>query len=190
MCVKISLLKMQPWGVFQVNVATKVFFMILLGCFINEIVYKKYLFSLSWKTICKIGLHVYTNSKNRTPVQGCWKQHWTMFCCQHCTMLSTILFSIVISDLSLNNAKKYCWQHWTMLAAKHFSMLFSTALNRLCDFGCVVVYMWVGSNSSFCKNGFLLFTHSIYPFNFRMLFAGSSYGFICNNVIIFLIYFL
>ena len=29
---------MQPWGLFQVNEATNVFFMILDGCFISEIV--------------------------------------------------------------------------------------------------------------------------------------------------------
>ena len=30
-------------------------------------------------------------AKIAEPVQGCWKQHWTMFCCTHCSTLSTIL---------------------------------------------------------------------------------------------------
>ena len=34
----IFLLKMKPWGSFQVNEAMKVIFMILGGCFISEIV--------------------------------------------------------------------------------------------------------------------------------------------------------
>ena len=38
--VFLSLLKVRPWGSFQVNEATNVVFMILGGCFISEIVLK------------------------------------------------------------------------------------------------------------------------------------------------------
>ena len=34
----VILLKMQPWGSFQVNKATNVIFMILRGCFMSKIV--------------------------------------------------------------------------------------------------------------------------------------------------------
>ena len=34
----VFILKMKPWGSFQVNESTNVVFMILGGCFINEIV--------------------------------------------------------------------------------------------------------------------------------------------------------
>ena len=34
----VLLLKMQPWGSFQVNEATNAFFIVLRGCFIRKIV--------------------------------------------------------------------------------------------------------------------------------------------------------
>ena len=43
------LLKMKPWGLFQVNEATNVVFMILSGCFISEIV-----LNLSFRWVEKI----------------------------------------------------------------------------------------------------------------------------------------
>ena len=46
--------------------------------------------------------------KNAQPVQGWWKQPWTMLCCPHCSMLSTILFSIVTPDCRLIQAQQ-CW---------------------------------------------------------------------------------
>ena len=55
----VALLKMKPWGSFQVNEVTNVVFMILGGCFISEIV-----LNLSFrrlKNTCKIRLHVYTS---------------------------------------------------------------------------------------------------------------------------------
>ena len=56
----VFLLKMRPWGSFQVNEATNVVFMILGGCFISEIVLN---LSFRWvkKNTCKIRLHVYTS---------------------------------------------------------------------------------------------------------------------------------
>ena len=45
--------------------------------------------------------------KNAQPVQG-W---WTMLCCPRCSMLSTILFSIVTHDCGLI----YAQQCWTIL---------------------------------------------------------------------------
>ena len=45
----VSLLKMKPWGSFQVNEATNVVFMILGGCFISEIV-----LNLSFRWVKKI----------------------------------------------------------------------------------------------------------------------------------------
>ena len=56
----VFLLKMKPWGSFQVNEATNVVFMILSGCFISEIVLN---LSFWWvkKNTCKIRLHVYTS---------------------------------------------------------------------------------------------------------------------------------
>ena len=81
-----------------------------------------------------IVIAVYT-AKNKQPVQAWWKQHWTMFCCPHCSRLSTI------PDCRLFQAQQlvqYCWQHCTMLAAKHCSMLFSSGQDRLFIFGCVL----------------------------------------------------
>ena len=46
--------------------------------------------------------------KNAQPVQGWWKQPWTMLRCPHCSMLSTILFSIVTPDCELIQAQQ-CW---------------------------------------------------------------------------------
>ena len=56
----VFLLKMKPWGSFQVNETTNVVFMILGGCFISEIVLN---LSFRWvkKNTCKIRLHVYTS---------------------------------------------------------------------------------------------------------------------------------
>ena len=45
----VFLLKMRPWGSFQVNEATNVVFMILDGCFISEIV-----LNLSFRWVKKI----------------------------------------------------------------------------------------------------------------------------------------
>ena len=54
-------------------------------------------------------LHIYTcTAKIAQPVQACWKQHWTMFCCPHFSMLITILFSIVTPDCKLIQAQQ-CW---------------------------------------------------------------------------------
>ena len=47
------------------------------------------------------GNSAYT-AKNAQVVQGWWKQHWTMLCCPHCSMLSTILFSIVEPESARN----------------------------------------------------------------------------------------
>ncbi len=47
---------MQPGGLFQVNEATNVFFMILRDCFISENA-----INLSPQRVRKIGLHVYTS---------------------------------------------------------------------------------------------------------------------------------
>ena len=56
----VFLLKMRPWGSFQVHEVTNVVFMILGGCFISEIV-----LNLSFRRVkkntCKIRLHVYTS---------------------------------------------------------------------------------------------------------------------------------
>ena len=79
-------------------------------------------------------------AKNAQPVLAWWKQHWTMFCCPHCSRLSTILFNIVTPDCRLIQAHQlvqYCWQPWAMWAAQHCSMLFSSGQNRLCVFCCV-----------------------------------------------------
>ena len=46
--------------------------------------------------------------KNAQPVEGWWKQPWTMLCCPHCSMLSTILFSTVTLDCGLIHARQ-CW---------------------------------------------------------------------------------
>ena len=54
------------------------------------------------------------HGKNDERVQDWWKQNWTMLCFPHCSMLSTILFSIVTPGCGLNNAEQYCRQHWTM----------------------------------------------------------------------------
>ena len=37
-------------------------------------------------------------TENDQPVQGWWKQDWTMFCCPYFSMLSTMLFSVVTPD--------------------------------------------------------------------------------------------
>ena len=37
--------------------------------------------------------------KNEQPVQGCWKQHWTMLCCPYCSML-IVVSNIYCSALS------------------------------------------------------------------------------------------
>ena len=44
---------------------------------------------------------VYT-AKNEQPVLAWWKQHWTMFCCQHCSMLSTIGNRVLRPELACN----------------------------------------------------------------------------------------
>ena len=55
---------------------------------------------------------VVNNTRVKTqPVQGWWKQPWTMLCCLHCSMLSTILFSVVTPDCRLIQAQ----QRWTIL---------------------------------------------------------------------------
>ena len=46
--------------------------------------------------------------KNAQPVQGWWKQPWTMLCCPHCSMLSTILFGVATPDCGLIQAQQ-CW---------------------------------------------------------------------------------
>ena len=90
-----------------------------------------------------LGTRLDYTAKIAQPLQGCWKQHWTMFCCQHCLMLSIVLFSIVEPAIRCNNTKQYCWQHWTVWAAKYCSVMFSTVLwlfsTVLCDvqFCCV-----------------------------------------------------
>ena len=60
----VFLLKMQPWGSFQVDEATNVFFMILRGCFISKSVFSVI------KNICKIRLHVYTSLRAGVVVLG------------------------------------------------------------------------------------------------------------------------
>ena len=61
--------------------------------------------------------------------QGCRKQHWTMFCCQHCSMLSTILFSIVTPDRRLIQAQQY-WTIWlTTLNNAGSKTLFNAVFN-------------------------------------------------------------
>ena len=59
--------------------------------------------------------------KNAQSVQGWWKQP---LCCPHCSMLSTILFSIVTPDCGLIQAQQ-CWT---------ISRLFLSTLNRLWAF--------------------------------------------------------
>ena len=73
-------------------------------------------------------------TKNAQVVLAWWKQHWTMFRCQHCSRLSAILFNIVTPDCMLIQAHQrvqYCWQPWTMWAAQHCSILFSSGQNKL-----------------------------------------------------------
>ena len=82
--------------------------------------------------------------KNAEPVQGWWKQAWTMLCCPQCSMLSTILFSIVTPDCELIQAQQ-CWTILLIIVdnieqcgqAQHCSHLFSSTLNKLCIFCCV-----------------------------------------------------
>ena len=47
------------------------------------------------------------------------------------------LFPIYLS-LFIVSTLWYCWQHWTMWAAQHCSRLFSSTLNKLCVFCCVI----------------------------------------------------
>ena len=63
-------------------------------------------------------------------VQTCWKQHWTMFCCQHCSMLSTILFSVVTPDRRLIQVQQ-CWTRLlTTLNNIGSKTLFNAVFNR------------------------------------------------------------
>ncbi len=55
---------MQPGGLFQVNEATNVFFMILRDCFISENA-----INLSPQRARKIGLHVYTSLRTGVIIQ-------------------------------------------------------------------------------------------------------------------------
>ena len=109
-------------------------------CEQNSVIHGKFKSNYSYEMQLLI---TYTR-KNAQPVQGWWKQPWTMLCCPHCSMLSTILFSIVTPDCGLIQAQHwrilfwYCWQHWTMWAAQHCSRLFSSTLNKLCVFCCVI----------------------------------------------------
>ena len=81
--------------------------------------------------LMKFSNHVQYTAKNAQPVQGWWKQPCTMLCCPHCSMLSTILFSIVTPDCGLMQAQ----QCWTILlttlnnVGSTTSRLFSSTLN-------------------------------------------------------------
>ena len=55
-----------------------------------------------------------------------------MFCCQHCSQLSTILNKWI-----LLYPIQYCWQLWTTWAAKHCSILLNSGLSV---FTCVANY--------------------------------------------------
>jgi hypothetical protein len=68
-----------------------------------------------------------TRVKTLRLMQYWWKQDWTMFCCPHCSQLSTILNNIVTPDSGstiLFNIVDKCEQRtW---AAKHCPVLLST----------------------------------------------------------------
>ena len=67
-------------------------------------------------------------------LEQCWAAHIVQCCqpysVQHCYTWSQANSGSTILNNIVDNVE--------MLAAKHCSTLFSTALNRLCDFGCVV----------------------------------------------------
>ena len=60
------------------------------------------------RNVKNVSVTAFYTAENEQPVQGWWKQHWTMFCCVHCSMLSRILFSIFTPDCGLIQALK-CW---------------------------------------------------------------------------------
>ena len=70
--------------------------------------------------------------KNAQPVQGWWKQPWTMLCCPHCSMLSTILFSSVTPDCELIQAQ----QCWTILLTTLFKAVFINPEQVVCFLLC------------------------------------------------------
>ena len=89
-------------------------------------------------------LVVYTSSLVHTAkiaqaVQGCWKQRWTMFCCSHCSMLSTILFSIIIPDRRLIQAQ----QCWTILLTTLNNVGSKTLFNAVFNSPGQVVRFWL-----------------------------------------------
>ena len=80
-------------------------------CEQNSVIHGKFKSNYSYEMKLLI---TYTR-KNAQPVQGWWKQPWTMLCCPHCSMLSTILFSIVTPDCGLIQA-----QHWRILSKSRY----------------------------------------------------------------------
>ena len=134
----VFLLKMTPWGSFQVNEGTNVVFMILGGCFISEIVLnlsfrwvKKILVkSDSMFTLaCEQVLHVRVSQSKRWAINfHQWKKHrssnqkpWTMFFhrvkfyrswCRLAIANSERLLRTAISiNKSLYSYNKWCLQH-------------------------------------------------------------------------------
>ena len=93
-------------------------------------------------------------AKKPTSCSGLLKTHWTMLCCPHCSMLSTILFSIVAPECELTQAQ----QCWTTL----LTILNNVGSQRLFNSGCGCFQRsWTGcSLSDFSP--FLKITHSGY----------------------------
>ena len=87
------------------------------------------LFSIAQNRLCNFCC---VHGKKSRVVEGYSKKDWTMLCCPHCSMLSTILFSIVELELAHGTILLYCCKRTilsTTLNNASSKTLFKAVLN-------------------------------------------------------------
>ena len=133
------LLKMQPWGSFQVNGATSVFFMILHSCFISKIVLN---FSFRWvkRIFVKSDSVVYTSLRAGVVLSG--KKMWST--CQSENFIHPSC------EMLLVGFQASCWNEMVPMGGFHDSSCWGSDHSRVLNlFKSRGFLRWLSSNISY-----------------------------------------